>query len=209
MFYEWMDSLIDEAGRVAPECGRGVRFIEKQYIVSHVLLDGIDGFAFSYDENFMCKKVFKKDTWRGFCQRCDYIVLHHNVDGGLDVFCIEMKANCSGYCHVIKQLQSGIAFLAYCKRLGIDRSAESGLCANTRFYASVLTQTDDLPMVTNPQTIRDAVQKRVEEAGRLYGHKGVICVEDHKLTVDQLRAGSQEVFLESSKCNTFPDLQSL
>ena len=209
MFYKWMDSLISEAGRIAPESGREFRFIEKQCIVSYVLLDGIDGFAFSYDENFMCKKVFKKDAWRGFYQRCDYIVLHRNVCGGLDVFCIEMKANCSEYCHVIKQLQSGIAFLAYCKRLGIDRSAEPSLCVNVRFYASVLTQTDDLPNVTNLQTLRVAVQKRVKEADRLYGHKGVICVEGHKLTVDQLRAGSQEVFLDSPKCNIFPDLQGL
>lgn len=174
---------------------------------SHVLITDKIIAAFYYDESFEHKKLLNPDKRKGLRQRHDFILLNEDRDT-VEIFLIEMKSSKDDFSHLRNQLQGGIALMAFLQRMGIDKGGNISSFSKVRFYAIALFHTKQLKDCTDMEKLKKEIDKRKEEQQRYESILGVLCVENHRLSIAQLRSNSKEVSLEWEEVNAFMEFPS-
>ena len=171
---------------------------------SHVIVADKIYCAYHYDENFEHKKLLNPDNAKDYRKRHDFILV--NVDNSVvEVFLLEMKSSKDDFQHVKNQLQGGIALMSFVQRMGIDKGADLSSFAKVRFYAATLFHTKRLPDVTKMERLKEELDRREAEQKRYAGILGIICVQNNKITLEQLREGCKQVSLDWRKRNDFSE----
>lgn len=171
---------------------------------SHVLVtDALIG-AYYYDECFEHKKLLNPDRSKGFRQRHDFILISKDGDN-IEVFLVEMKSSKDDFAHLRNQLQGGIALMAFLHRMGIDKNGDVLSFTKVRFYAAALLHTKQLPDTTNMEKLQELIAKRKQEQQRYANIPGVICVEENRISISQLKLKSKRVSLQWGDVNCFAE----
>lgn len=177
---------------------------ESAVAASHVIVaDKIQG-AYHLDEYFEHKKLFNPDSAKGYRQRHDFILVNL-YNANVEVFLLEMKSAKDDFRHVRNQLQGGIAVMSFAQRLGLDKASDVRSFERVRFYAAVLFHTKRLPDVTDMRRIQDERKKRADERRQYAGIPGLICVENNRVSLAQLRKSCKEVSLDWQVQNVFAE----
>ena len=174
---------------------------------SHVLITDKIVAAFHYDENFKHKKLLNPDKERGCRQRHDFILLNENSDT-VEIFLIEMKSSKDDFAHLRNQLQGGIALMAFLQRMGIDKGGDISTFSKVRFYAVALFHTKQLDDITDMEKLQREINKRKAERKCYESILGLLCVENNRLSIAQLRCKSKEVSLKWEDTNAFMEFPS-
>lgn len=169
---------------------------------SHVLITDKIYSAYHYDENFEHKKLLNPDRAKGCRQRHDFILINIDHDE-VEFFLLEMKSAKDNFEHIRNQLQGGVALMSFLQRMGIDKGGSIDSFSDVRFYAASLFHTKQLPNSTNMEKLKDEVRKRVEERKRYATIPGIICVENNRISISELRQKAKRVLLDWHAVNDF------
>lgn len=171
------------------------RMQEAKYSASYVDLKIDDGMVVSCDSNLKYDSVFSSCYGMRKCN--DYLVVN-NCTECVEVFSIELKSHCNDFDRAKRQIQAGIALLAFCHRSRLDQN--KAFPANgIKYYGGVLTNTVIERGSTDP-AIQDA---RLKVRRFLTSRPGVICVNGHDITLERLRTECEVVHLEDGIRNLF------
>lgn len=203
-FFDSLFNVECELPKVELRNGReGVDLRENSLARSHVeIADNIR--AYKLDDYYHQNKVINPDKVKGLGCRHDFIIVS-NTDAGVEVFFVEMKSSKDGFDHVRHQLQGGLSMFAMMQRFCLDRLGAARFFDDVRYYAVALLHTESLAALTDMTKVAEKERVRSEERSRYANKKGLCCVVDCQLTLDELREHSQSVALTWDKVNSFPD----
>ena len=202
MAFQFLDSLfnIDPRVRLKPTNGNIYKLEELDIAPlrarSYVELALDNGFVVKHDENFRVKNIF--GAKRGIRSKSDFIVVS-NLNGRTEYLVVELKARNYQIEKVRNQFICGTAMAEYCRRLGVDHEGDVARFLNFDVYAVVLTNTVSEHKGTgiNHDPTCLAFKKKCGPG------TGVLCVNGHSVTLDQLRRNSIHVDISFSACNKF------
>lgn len=189
--------------RLSPQSGNKYRLDENGSnpfnSSSYVELTLQNGFVVKHDENFHLKKIFADE--KGFRSTGDFIVVA-KTNGKTEYFIVELKSRNYTIEKVRNQFICGVAMAEYCRRLGIDHEGDVARFLDCDIYAVLLTNT-----VTEYRgTAITSNQVNLGFAKKCAPGRGVLCVNGHALTLDQLRANAIPVKIGFGDFNPFNTL---
>ena len=146
--------------------------------------------------NFRVKNIFGGE--KGIKSKGDFIVVSESK-GRTEYFVVELKSRNYKIEKVRNQFICGTAMAEYCRRLGVDHEGDVGRFVNFDVYAVVLTNTVSEHKGTriNDDPTCMAFKKKCGPG------TGVLCVNGHSVTLDQMRTNSIHVDISFNACNKF------
>lgn len=205
MAYSFLDRLFskDAKVRLTPEVGNRYKLVEsgdgplseRSYV--EVVLE--NGFVIKHDENFRVKYIFSDQ--KGFRSKGDFIIIS-SYNGRTEYYIVELKSRHYKIERVRNQFISGAAMAEYCRRFGIDHVGDASRFLGFDVYAIVLTNTVSEHRGTG---IDSSPQNRafMRKCGP---GTGVLCVNGHSITLDQMRINAIHVDISFGACNKFDTL---
>lgn len=206
MPYQFFDSLFsaDPEVRIAINASQAIRIDEtrdvdgKKKPLSNLSYVDItlpsSAFAIRHDENFHAKRIFS--NVKGYQSKNDYFIVA-KTNLGIELFIVELKSRCYRKSKVKNQLLSGVAMVSYCIRLGIDRTKDVAGFGMVKIYAIVLTNTISDFSGTGIRANKD-IAKYIKACGTA---SGVMCVNGHTATLEDLRTHAIPVTFDGLKSN--------
>jgi len=155
-----------------------------------------NGFVIKNDENFRIKQIFSDG--RGFYSKNDYIIVSLK-DSELEYYVVELKSRNYKIEKIKRQLRTGVAMAAYCRRLGIDAELNAARFEKFSVYAVVLTNT--VSEHRNTAIHKDPVN--LEFSKTCEKSLGVYCVNGHKITLEKMKKFAFKVSLNADDVNNF------
>ena len=203
--YSFLDRLFSRNSkiRLSPQSENKYRLDENGSSpfnsVSYVELTLANGFVVKHDENFRVKHIFS--TEKGFCSKSDFIVVSQ-TNGKTEYFIVELKSRNYKIEKVRNQFICGVAMAEYCRRLGIDFEGDVSRFLKCDVYAVLLTNT----VTEHRGTALDSNLDSLAFAKKCGPGTGVLCVNGHTVTLDQLRANAIPVKIGFGDFNPFNTL---
>lgn len=203
--FDFLDRVFNRRTPVRVPVNRGrpkhiYRMSEKSTgFLSYVDIKLPTGFVVAYDGNLPLDKLFDRSFYMR--RQNDFFVV--NLREGLtEIFIVELKSNTRNLHHVVTQLKGGIALLAFCLRHGVDKRLLTVNRRHIKVYAVLLTHTTTRPRGTALSVSADDVDYKEFCSGR----SGLVYVENHTVTIEELRGGALPVNVAWSRRNRMEGL---